>query len=138
MSRPIYSLHSCSTAAQAQLRPFLTQPTPEKIGQNKKKPYAHRNRTPYLCLKSKQSNHCARLLTVFSWYQNAFYTRVPKLDEHVLPLVHWLGCGMHRVYLTVGNRSGLTGYRSNRTGPVPVWSGMKPVLIQNLNLNSKK
>ena len=24
------------------------------------------------------------------------------------------------------------------TGPVPVWSGMKPVQIQNLNLNSKK
>ena len=39
---------------------------------------------------------------------------------------------------TVGNRSGLTGYRSNRSGPVPVRSGMKPVKIQNLNLNSKK
>jgi len=37
--------------------------------------------------------------------------------------------GGTRVYLTVGNRSGLTGYRSNRTGPVPVWSGMKPVQI---------
>ena len=23
------------------------------------------------------------------------------------------------------------------TGPVPIWSGMKPVQIQNLNLNSK-
>ena len=57
-----------------------------------------------------------------------------------------------RVHQTVGNRSGLTGYRSNRSGPVPVWSGyrsnrsgpvlvwsgMKPVQIQNLNLNSKK
>ena len=43
-----------------------------------------------------------------------------------------------RVHQTVGNRSGLTGYRWNRSGPVPVWSGMKPVQIQNLNLNSKK
>ena len=31
-----------------------------------------------------------------------------------------------------------TGYRSNRSGPVPVWSGTKPAQIQNLNLNSKK
>ena len=43
-----------------------------------------------------------------------------------------------RVPQTIGNRSGLTGYRSNRSGPVPVWSGMKPVQIQNLNLNLKK
>ena len=41
-----------------------------------------------------------------------------------------------RVHQTVGNRTGLTGYRSNRSGPVR--SGMKPVQIQNLNLNSKK
>jgi len=40
-----------------------------------------------------------------------------------------------RVPQTVGNWTGLTGYRS---GSVPVWSGMKPVQIQNLNLNSKK
>jgi len=33
---------------------------------------------------------------------------------------------MLMVYQTVGNRTGLTGYRSNRSGPVPVWSGMKP------------
>ena len=39
---------------------------------------------------------------------------------------------------TVGNRSGLTGYRSNRSGPVPVESpGTQPAKIQNLNLNSK-
>ena len=43
-----------------------------------------------------------------------------------------------RIHLTGGNRSGLTGYRSNRSGPVPVWAGTKPVQIQNLNLNSKK
>ena len=42
------------------------------------------------------------------------------------------------VHLTAGNRSGLTGYRSNRSGPVPVWTGTKPVQIQNSNLNSKK
>jgi len=28
------------------------------------------------------------------------------------------------VYQTVGNRTGLTGNRSDRSGPVPVWSGM--------------
>ena len=43
-----------------------------------------------------------------------------------------------RVNETGGNRSGLTGYRSNRSGPVPVWAGTKPAQIQNSNLNSKK
>ena len=43
-----------------------------------------------------------------------------------------------KVHQTVDNRSGLTGYRSNRSGPVLVWSGLKPDQIQNLNLNSKK
>ena len=42
-----------------------------------------------------------------------------------------------RVNETGGNRSGLTGYRSNRSGPVTVWAGIKPAPIQNLNLNSK-
>ena len=42
-----------------------------------------------------------------------------------------------RVCKTGGNRSGLTGYRSNRSGPVPVWAGTKPAQIQNSNLNSK-
>ena len=46
--------------------------------------------------------------------------------------------GSGQVHQTVGNWSGLAGYRSNRSGPVPVLSGMKPVQIQNLNLNSKK
>ena len=32
----------------------------------------------------------------------------------------------------------VAGYRSNRSGPVPVWAGTKPAQIQNLNLNSKK
>ena len=35
------------------------------------------------------------------------------------------------VHLTGGNRSGLTGYRSNRSGPVPVWAGTKPAQNQN-------
>jgi hypothetical protein len=30
------------------------------------------------------------------------------------------------VYQTVSNRTGLTGNRPNRSGPVPVWSGLKP------------
>ena len=42
-----------------------------------------------------------------------------------------------RVNLTGGNRSGLTGYRSNRSGPVPVSAGTQPAKIQNLNLNEK-
>ena len=40
-----------------------------------------------------------------------------------------------KVNLTGGNRSGLTGYRSNRSGPVP--AGTQPAKIQILNLNSK-
>ena len=43
-----------------------------------------------------------------------------------------------RVNETGGNRSGLTGYRSNRSDPVRVWAGIKPAPIQNSNLNSKK
>ena len=48
------------------------------------------------------------------------------------------GC-LVKVNLTGGNRSGLTGYRSNRSGPVPVSAGTQPAKIQilNLNLNSK-
>ena len=42
------------------------------------------------------------------------------------------------VHRTGGNRSSLTGYRSNRSGPVSIWAGIKSVQIQNLNLNSKK
>ena len=42
------------------------------------------------------------------------------------------------VHKTVGNRSGLIGYRLNRYGLVSVWAGIKPAQIQNLNLNSKK
>ena len=42
-----------------------------------------------------------------------------------------------KVNLTGGNRSGLTGYRSNRSGPVPVSAGTQPAKIQILNLNSK-
>ena len=42
-----------------------------------------------------------------------------------------------KVNLTGGNRSGLTGYQSNRSGPVPVSAGIQPSKIQILNLNSK-
>jgi len=45
--------------------------------------------------------------------------------------------GTLKVNLTGGNRSGLTGYRSNRSGPVPVPAGTQPAKIQILNLNSK-
>ena len=43
-----------------------------------------------------------------------------------------------RVNETSGNRSGLTGNRSNRFGPVTVWAGIKPAQIQNSNLNLEK
>ena len=43
-----------------------------------------------------------------------------------------------RVKKTVGNRSDLTGYRSNRSGPVTVSAGTQPAQIQNSDLNSKK
>ena len=48
-------------------------------------------------------------------------------------------CGalVPRVHQTGGNRSGLTGYRSNRSGPVPVSAGTQSAKIQTLNLNSK-
>ena len=39
---------------------------------------------------------------------------------------------------TPSTRVHLTGGRSNRSGPVPVWAGTKPVQIQNLNLDLKK
>ena len=84
----------------------------------------------------------------------AFPTRASDADvNYLLVVVRWRGrltsrCAAmwgsfdgrvaFRVYLTGGNWSGLTGYRSNRTGPVPVWAGTKPAQIQNLNLNSKK
>jgi len=42
-----------------------------------------------------------------------------------------------RVYKTGGNRSSLTGYRSNRSGPVTVPAGTQPAKIQILKLNSK-
>ena len=45
--------------------------------------------------------------------------------------------GACRVSLTGGNRSGLAGYRSTRSGPVPVSAGTQPAKIQNLNLNLK-
>ena len=60
--------------------------------------------------------------------------------EYALPAAFLAVSARHvlvRVYKTGGNRSGLTGYRSNRSGPVPVWAGIKPVQIQNSNLNSK-
>ena len=46
-----------------------------------------------------------------------------------------LGLDGCRVYKTGGNRSGLTGYRSKRSGPVPVWAGIEPAKIPNSNLN---
>ena len=54
----------------------------------------------------------------------------PPLSPHISRV-------MIRVNLTGGNRSGLTGYRSNRSGPVPVSTGTQPAKIQILNLNSK-
>jgi len=48
-----------------------------------------------------------------------------------------LGGVVPRVHQTGGNRSGLTDYRSNRSGPVSVWAGIKPAQIQNSNLNLK-
>ena len=63
------------------------------------------------------------------------------LEDALFPFVQVTGqyaCDGHRVHLTGGNRSGLTGYRSNRSGPVPVWVVTKPGQIQNLNLNLKK
>jgi len=73
--------------------------------------------------------------------QNPFHNPKVKLrDEFFKPT--WIMIGQHhttvRVNETGGNRSGLTGYRSNWSGPVTVWAGIKPAPIQNLNLNSKK
>jgi hypothetical protein len=49
--------------------------------------------------------------------------------------VLWLEA--NRVHQTGGNQSGLTGYRSNWSGPVSVWAGTKLAQIQNSNLNKK-
>ena len=66
---------------------------------------------------------------------------IQKTDSSALHAVYvycfFLLPGALRVYLTGGNQSGLTGYRSNRSGPVPVSAGTQSAKIQNLNLNSK-
>jgi hypothetical protein len=43
-----------------------------------------------------------------------------------------------RVYKTGGNQSGLTGYRSNRSGPVLVWAGIKPAQNSKFKFEFKK
>ena len=68
--------------------------------------------------------------------------RIRELKVHTgITYLHPNDCShatwLRRVPLTAGNRSGLTGYRSNRSGPVPVSAGTQPAKIQNLNLNSK-
>ena len=59
--------------------------------------------------------------------------------------VGWLVAGtglkqsvIDKVNLTGGNRSGLTGYRSNRSGPVPVWAGTKPAQNSKFKFKFKK
>ena len=65
------------------------------------------------------------------------YFREERNPGHA-PRTNMDDCILIRVNLTSGNRSSLTGYRSNRSGPVPVSAGTQPAKIQNLNLNSKK
>jgi len=64
------------------------------------------------------------------------YFREERNPGHA-PRTNMDDCILIRVNLTSGNRSSLTGYRSNRSGPVPVSAGTQPAKIQNLNLNSK-
>ena len=45
--------------------------------------------------------------------------------------------GVGQGSLTGGSRSGLTGDRPNRSGPILVRTGTEPAQIQNSNLNSK-
>ena len=54
------------------------------------------------------------------------------IDDHKIDrIVYYIAdLVVTRVPLTGGNRSSLTGYRSNRSGPVPVWAGTKPGQIQ--------
>jgi hypothetical protein len=46
--------------------------------------------------------------------------------------------GETRVYLTVGNRSGYRGNRSNRTGPVTVPADYQPGVFKNFGFKFKK
>ena len=80
--------------------------------------------SPYVCtLKA--------LCTTSFWFSQKSNNSPPCSITKLLPLVGT------RVHLTGGNRSGLTGYRSNRSGPVPVSVGTQPAKIQILNLNAK-
>ena len=60
---------------------------------------------------------------------------VSIINHSILAGTRWITGRDHQ---TGGNQSDLTGYQSNRSGPVSVWAGTKPNQIQNLNLNSKK
>jgi len=61
---------------------------------------------------------------------------IPRVTKNFHPIPH-IKQQRNMVNLTGGNRSGLTGYRSNRSGPVPVSTGTQPAKIQILNLNLK-
>ena len=57
------------------------------------------------------------------------YFREERNPGHA-PRTNMDDCILIRVNLTGGNRSGLTGYRSNRSGPVSVWAGLSKFKIQ--------
>ena len=82
--RPIYSLHSCATAAQAQLRPFLTRSITEKYDKNKKNLGAHRNQTHYLCLRQSNPTTALGICMCLISTKIHFIQTNPKLEKNMV------------------------------------------------------
>jgi len=88
-----------------------------------------------------------RFLCVFGYQMSTYRSESPSLASENRPRRSIIACDKLSVLVDAycnqglrngGNRSDLIGYRSNRSGPISVWAGIKPAPIQNSNLNSKK
>ena len=92
-----------------------------------------------LTIWKKQTTHNMAIFNLYLNQESGLHRQTSSTRMQWKFQLEWARIAAQiKVNQTGGNRSGLTGNRSNRSGPVPVWSGTKPAQIQNLNLNSKK